>query len=46
MTFRKRLCLFGVAIHDSHHLNITARGVVRGMYFFRDLPGANYGDAQ
>ena len=27
MTFRKRQSLFRMAVHDSHHLNITARGV-------------------
>ncbi len=46
MTFRKRPSLFRVAVHDSHHLNITARGVIRGMHFVRNLPGANDGDAQ
>ena len=46
MALRKSLCLFEAAVHDSHHLNITARGVIRGMHFVRNLPGANDGDAQ
>ena len=46
ITFRERLCLLKAAVHDSHHLNITARGVIRGMHFVCNLPGANDGDAQ
>ncbi len=46
MMFRERLCLLQAAVHDSHHLNIAARGVIRGMHFIRDLPGTNDGDAQ
>jgi hypothetical protein len=46
MTIRKRLSLFQAAVHDSHHLNITARGVIRGMHFVCNLPGADDGDAQ